>query len=101
MCHTLFGYWGGILATSDMMKQYNPKLVYQVQLPGKVANLRDVALEKFGVGIIDPNKRWAFYNNQYNYPSSVGMDGVRVDVHNMLGTLGSGWSGHVAVTRKY
>lgn len=84
-----------------MMKQYNPKLVYQVQLPGMVVNLRDVALEKFGVGIIDPNKRCVFYNDQYSYPSSVGIYGVMVVVHNMLGTLGSGLGGHVAVTRKY
>jgi hypothetical protein len=48
--HALHGYWRGILATSDAMK-YNAKLVYPVQSPGNVANMRDIAmdgLEEFG-----------------------------------------------------
>ncbi|XP_066343088.1 probable galactinol--sucrose galactosyltransferase 2 [Miscanthus floridulus] len=104
MWHALLGYWGGILATSDAMKKYNPKLVYPVQSPGNVANLRDIAmdsLEKFGVGIIDPDKIYEFYNDQHSYLSSVGVDGVKVDVQNVLETLGCGFGGRVAVTRKY
>lgn len=104
MWHALMGYWGGILATSDVMKKYNPKLVYPVQSPGNVANLRDIAmdsLEKFGVGIIDPDKIYEFYNDQHSYLSSVGVDGVKVDVQNLLETLGRGFGGRVAVTQKY
>jgi len=104
MWHALLGYWGGILATSDAMKKYNPKLVYPVQSPGNVANLRDIAmdsLEKFGVGIVDPDKIYEFYNDQHSYLSSVGVDGVKVDVQNVLETLGRGFGGRVAVTRKY
>ncbi|PUZ47661.1 hypothetical protein GQ55_7G184500 [Panicum hallii var. hallii] len=104
MWHALLGYWGGVLATSDAMKKYNPKLAYPVQSPGNVANLRDIAmdsLEKFGVGIIDPDKIYEFYNDQHSYLSSVGVDGVKVDVQNVLETLGHGFGGRVAVTRKY
>lgn len=104
MWHALLGYWGGVLATSDAMKKYNPKLVYPVQSPGNVANLRDIAmdsLEKFGVGIIDPDKIYEFYNDQHSYFSSVGVDGVKVDVQNVLETLGHGFGGRVAVTQKY
>nr|AWA44843.1 hypothetical protein SS52A01_000002 [Saccharum spontaneum] len=104
MWHALLGYWGGILATSDAMKKYNPKFVYPVQSPGNVANLRDIAmdsLEKFGVGIVDPDKIYEFYNDQHSYLSSVGVDGVKVDVQNVLETLGRGFGGRVAVTRKY
>ncbi|CAN6239878.1 unnamed protein product [Urochloa humidicola] len=104
MWHALLGYWGGVLATSDAMKKYNPKLTYPVQSPGNVANLRDIAmdsLEKFGVGIIDPDKIYDFYNDQHSYLSSVGVDGVKVDVQNVLETLGHGFGGRVAVTRKY
>ncbi|WVZ86141.1 hypothetical protein U9M48_032974 [Paspalum notatum var. saurae] len=104
MWHALLGYWGGVLATSDAMKKYNPKLVYPVQSPGNVANLRDIAmdsLEKFGVGIIDPDKIYEFYNDQHSYLSSVGVDGVKVDVQNVLETLGHGFGGRVAVTQKY
>uniref|UniRef100_A0ACD5UCR8 Uncharacterized protein n=1 Tax=Avena sativa TaxID=4498 RepID=A0ACD5UCR8_AVESA len=102
--HALLGYWGGVRATSDTMKKYNPKLVYPVQSPGSVANLRDVAmdsLQKFGVGIIDPEKIHEFYNDQHSYLSSVGVDGVKVDVQNVMETLGHGFGGRVALTRKY
>uniref|UniRef100_A0A0E0KRY9 galactinol--sucrose galactosyltransferase n=1 Tax=Oryza punctata TaxID=4537 RepID=A0A0E0KRY9_ORYPU len=102
--HALHGYWGGVLTTSDAMKKYNPKLVYPVQSPGNVANLRDIAmdsLEKFGVGIIDPAMVYDFYNDQHSYLSSVGVDGVKVDVQNVMETLGKGFGGRVALTRKY
>ncbi|XP_004975984.2 probable galactinol--sucrose galactosyltransferase 2 [Setaria italica] len=104
MWHALLGYWGGVQVTSDVMKKYNPKLVYPVQSPGNVANLRDIAmdsLEKFGVGIIDPDKIFEFYSDQHSYLSSVGVDGVKVDVQNVLETLGHGFGGRVAVTQKY
>uniref|UniRef100_A0A0A9BIS3 Galactinol--sucrose galactosyltransferase n=1 Tax=Arundo donax TaxID=35708 RepID=A0A0A9BIS3_ARUDO len=104
MWHALLGYWGGVQATSYAMKNYNPKLVYPVQSPGNVANLRDIAmdsLEKFGVGAIDPAKIYEFYNDQHSYLSSVGVDGVKVDVQNMLETLGHGFGGRVALTQQY
>ncbi|TVU15548.1 hypothetical protein EJB05_39073, partial [Eragrostis curvula] len=102
--HALLGYWGGVLATSDAMKKYNPKLLYPVQSPGNVANLRDIAmdsLEKFGVGVIDPAKIYDFYNDQHSYLSMMGVDGVKVDVQNLLETLGQGFGGRVAITQKY
>ncbi|VAH48824.1 unnamed protein product [Triticum turgidum subsp. durum] len=102
--HALLGYWGGVCTSSDVMEKYNPKLVYPVQSPGDVANLRDVAmdsLEKYGVGIIDPEKIYEFYNDQHSYLSSVGVDGVKVDVQNVMETLGHGFGGRVALTRKY
>ena len=104
MWHALLGYWGGICSTFDSMKKYNPKLVYPVQSPGNVANLRDIAmdsLQKFGVGIIDPEKIYEFYNDQHSYLSSVGVDGVKVDVQNVMETLGHGFVGRVALARKY
>ncbi|VAH33424.1 unnamed protein product [Triticum turgidum subsp. durum] len=102
--HALLGYWGGVCTSSDVMENYNPKLVYPVQSPGDVANLRDVAmdsLEKYGVGIIDPEKIYEFYNDQHSYLSSVGVDGVKVDVQSVMETLGHGFGGRVALTRKY
>uniref|UniRef100_A0ACD5UBV8 Uncharacterized protein n=1 Tax=Avena sativa TaxID=4498 RepID=A0ACD5UBV8_AVESA len=102
--HTLLGFWDGVSSTSDAMKKYNPKLVYPIQSPGNVANLRDVAmdtLQKLGVGIIDPEKIYEFYNDQHSYLSSVGVDGVKVDVQNVMETLGHGFGGRVALTQKY
>lgn len=51
--HALVGYWGGLLPSSEPLKKYNPKLVYPVQSPGNVGNIRDVAMdaiERYGIG---------------------------------------------------
>ncbi|XP_058193857.1 probable galactinol--sucrose galactosyltransferase 2 isoform X2 [Rhododendron vialii] len=104
MWHALVGYWGGVLPSSEKMKKYNPKMVYPKQSPGNVGNLRDVAmdsLEKFGIGLIDPEKVYDFYNDLHRYLASCGADGVKVDVQNVLETLGSGHGGRVLLTRKY
>ncbi|XP_077210540.1 putative galactinol--sucrose galactosyltransferase 2 [Tasmannia lanceolata] len=102
--HALAGYWGGVLPTSESMKKYNPKIAYPVQSPGNIGNLRDVVvdiLEKYGVGIIDPTKIYEFYNDLHNYLASSGVDGVKVDVQNVIETLGSGYGGRVSLTRQY
>lgn len=86
------------------MKKYNPKLAYPVQSPGNVGNLRDIAmdsLEKYGVGLIDPHKIYDFYNDLHSYLSRSGIDGVKVDVQNLIETLGSGHGGRVSLTRQY
>ncbi|KAL0318609.1 UNVERIFIED_CONTAM: putative galactinol--sucrose galactosyltransferase 2 [Sesamum angustifolium] len=90
MWHALAGYWGGVLASSEALKKYNPKLAYPVQSPGKLGNIRDIAmdsLEKYGVGVIDLKNS--------------GVDGVKVDVQNLLETLGAGYGGRVSITRQY
>ncbi|KAG8378714.1 hypothetical protein BUALT_Bualt07G0014000 [Buddleja alternifolia] len=102
--HALIGYWGGLLPSSEKMKKYNPKITYPVQSPGNVGNLRDVAmdsLEKYGVGLIDPEKVYDFYNDLHSYLSRNGIDGVKVDVQNLIETLGGGYGGRVSLTRQY
>ncbi|KAL5544041.1 hypothetical protein UlMin_007825 [Ulmus minor] len=104
MWHALAGYWGGVLPSSETMREYNPKLAYPIQSPGNIGNLRDVAmdsLEKYGVGLVDPEKIFEFYNDLHGYLASCGVDGVKVDVQNLLETLGSGYGGRVAITRRY
>ncbi|KAL0335802.1 UNVERIFIED_CONTAM: putative galactinol--sucrose galactosyltransferase 2 [Sesamum radiatum] len=104
MWHALAGYWGGLLASSEVLKKYNPKLEYPVQSPGNIGNIRDVvfdSLEKFGVGVIDPQKVFDFYNDMHSYLASSGVDGVKVDVQNLLEILGSGHGGRVSITKKY
>ncbi|OIT29027.1 putative galactinol--sucrose galactosyltransferase 2 [Nicotiana attenuata] len=104
MWHALAGYWGGVLPTSETLKKYNPKIVYPVQSPGNLGNIRDIALdslEKYGVGVIDPQKIYDFYNDLHTYLASCGVDGVKVDVQNLMETLGSGFGGRVSLTKKY
>ncbi|TYH97017.1 hypothetical protein ES332_A12G214300v1 [Gossypium tomentosum] len=102
--HALTGYWGGVLPSSETMKKYSPKIVYPIQSPGNIGNLRDIipdSLEKYGVGIIDPQKIFDFYNDLHSYLSSNGVDGVKVDAQNFIETLGSGFGGRVLLTRRY
>lgn len=104
MWHALAGYWGGVLASSEALKKYNPKLEYPVQSPGNIGNIRDIALdslEKYGVGVVDPQKVFDFYNDMHSYLAESGVDGVKVDVQNLLETLGSGYGGRVSITKKY
>ncbi|KAK7353954.1 hypothetical protein VNO80_19410 [Phaseolus coccineus] len=102
--HALAGYWGGVLPSSDTLKKYNPKLAYPIQSPGATGNLRDIAmdsLEKYGVGIIDPENIYDFYNDYHSYLASCGVDGIKVDVQNLIETLGSGYGGRVSLTKRY
>ncbi|XP_048228866.1 probable galactinol--sucrose galactosyltransferase 2 [Ricinus communis] len=104
MWHALAGYWGGILPSSEAMKKYKPKLVYPIQSPGNVGNQRDIvtdSLENYGVGVIDPSKISDFYNDLHSYLASCSVDGVKVDVQNLIETLGSGYGGRVTLTRQY
>lgn len=104
MWHALAGYWGGLLPSSENLKKYNPKIAYPVQSTGNQGNITDIALdnlEKYGVGIIDPEKVYDFYNDQHNYLASSGVDGVKVDVQNLMETLGSGLGGRASITRQY
>ncbi|PIA51544.1 hypothetical protein AQUCO_01100416v1, partial [Aquilegia coerulea] len=104
MWHTLAGDWGGVFPSSDGLRKYNPKMAYPVTSAGNNANIRDVAmisLEQCGVGIIDPSKVFEFYNDLHGYLASKGVDGVKVDVQNVMETLGSSYGGQVALMRHY
>lgn len=104
MWHALAGYWGGVLPSSEAMKKYNPKLVYPIQSPGNLGNLRDVAIdsiEKYGVGVIDPEHIYEFYDDLHSYLAHSGADGVKVDVQNLIETLGFGYGGRVKITSQY
>ncbi|KAL3642290.1 hypothetical protein CASFOL_013105 [Castilleja foliolosa] len=104
MWHALAGYWGGVLASSEALRKYNPKLEYPVQSPGRLGNIRDIAmdsLEKYGVGVIDPEKIQDFYNDMHGYLASCGVDGVKVDVQNLIETLGAGYGGRVNFAKQY
>ncbi|KAI8529105.1 hypothetical protein RHMOL_Rhmol12G0200200 [Rhododendron molle] len=103
MWHALAGYWGGLLPSSENLKKYNPKIAYPVQSPnlGIITDIGLDILEKYGVGIIDPEKVYDFYNDQHSYLASSGVDGVKVDDQNVMETLGSGHGGRVSITRQY
>lgn len=102
--HALMGYWGGLHLDAPGTQKYNPTLKYPVQSPGNLAHKRDIAMdsmEKYGVGTIDPARIFEFYDDLHRYLASQGVDGVKVDVQNILETVATGSGGRVSLTKHF
>uniref|UniRef100_A0A7N1A411 galactinol--sucrose galactosyltransferase n=1 Tax=Kalanchoe fedtschenkoi TaxID=63787 RepID=A0A7N1A411_KALFE len=102
--HAITGYWGGVRPGVSEMGHYDPKLAYPVASPGVDSNEPCDALKSIaqnGLGLVHPEKVFNFYNELHSYLASAGIDGVKVDVQNILETLGAGHGGRVQLTRKY
>ncbi|XP_078180752.1 putative galactinol--sucrose galactosyltransferase 2 isoform X2 [Carex rostrata] len=102
--HAMAGYWGGVKPTAVGMEHYDSSLTYPVQSPGVMGNQPDVVMDSLsilGLGLVHPKKVYNFYNELHSYLASCGIDGVKVDVQNILETLGAGHGGRVLITRAY
>lgn len=102
--HALTGYWGGVKPGTAETKDYDSTITYPVSSPGVQSNEPCDALNsmaKNGLGLVNPEKVFRFYNELHSYLSSAGIDGVKVDVQNILETLGAGHGGRVKLARKY
>lgn len=58
-------------------------------------------MEKYGIGVIDPAKISEFYDDLHSYLVSQNIDGVKVDVQNILETISSDLGGRVFLTRHF
>ncbi|XP_027366335.1 probable galactinol--sucrose galactosyltransferase 2 [Abrus precatorius] len=102
--HALAGYWGGVKPAASGMEHYDTALAYPVQSPGVLGNQPDLVMDSLsvhGLGLVHPKKVFDFYNELHAYLASCGVDGVKVDVQNIIETLGSGHGGRVSLTRSY
>ncbi|XP_031398942.1 probable galactinol--sucrose galactosyltransferase 2 [Punica granatum] len=102
--HALAGYWGGVKPAADGMEHYDTALAYPVQSPGVLGNQPDIVMDSLavhGLGLVHPKKVFNFYNELHAYLASCGVDGVKVDVQNIIETLGAGHGGRVSLTRSY
>jgi raffinose synthase len=103
--HAMAGYWGGVAPSSGTaMERYEPALAYPVQSPGVTANQPDIVMDSLsvlGLGLVHPRRARDFYGELHAYLASCGVDGVKVDVQNIIETLGAGHGGRVALTRAY
>ncbi|GFS31702.1 seed imbibition 1 [Actinidia rufa] len=102
--HAITGYWGGVRPGITEMEHYESKLMYPVSSPG-VQSIEPCdylnSITKNGLGLVNPEKVFNFYNELHSYLASAGIDGVKVDVQNILETLGAGHGGRVKLARKY
>lgn len=83
---------------------YDSKLSFPVPSPGIKSNENCdalIAITKNGLGLVDPEKVFNFYDELHSYLASAGVDGVKVDVQNILETLGAGHGGRIKLARKY
>ncbi|KAG0481862.1 hypothetical protein HPP92_009946 [Vanilla planifolia] len=102
--HALAGYWGGIKPAAEGMEHYDTSLAYPVQSPGVLGNQPDIVMDSLsvhGLGLVPPKKAFSFFNELHAYLASCGVDGVKVDVQNIIETLGAGHGGRVSLTRAY
>ncbi|EEF31766.1 Stachyose synthase precursor, putative [Ricinus communis] len=102
--HAITGYWGGVKPGATEMEHYESKMTYPISSPGVQLNEHCDALQsitKNGLGLVNPEKVYNFYNELHSYLSSAGIDGVKVDVQNILETLGAGHGGRVKLARNY
>ncbi|KAH6818780.1 seed imbibition 2 [Perilla frutescens var. frutescens] len=102
--HALAGYWGGVQPAGPGLEHYDTALAYPVQSPGVTGNQPDIVMDSLavhGLGLVHPKKVFNFYNELHAYLASCGVDGVKVDVQNIIETLGAGHGGRVSLTRSY
>ncbi|XP_068340392.1 probable galactinol--sucrose galactosyltransferase 2 [Pyrus communis] len=86
------------------MEHYDTALAYPVTCPGVEGNQPDIVMDSLsvhGLGLVHPKKVFNFYNELHSYLASCGIDGVKVDVQNIIETLGAGHGGRVSLTRSY
>jgi raffinose synthase len=86
------------------MEHYGSKMQRPVPSPGVQKNERCDALDSMtanGLGLVNPDRAFSFYDELHSYLASAGIDGVKVDVQNVLETLGAGHGGRVMLARKY
>lgn len=86
------------------MDNYDPKIVNAITTPGVGSNgicfvLKSIMTNR--VGLVNPEKVYAFYNDLHSYLASAGIDGVKVDNQSILETLGEGFGGRVKLARNY
>lgn len=104
MWHAITGYWGGVKPGVNEMEHYESKMTFPISSPGVQSNEHCDCLQsitKNGLGLVNPEKVFNFYNELHSYLSSAGINGVKVDVQNILETLGADHGGRVKLARKY
>lgn len=100
--HALCGYWGGLrpnVAGMPECEVVGPKLS-----PGAGMTMEDLAVDKIvnnGVGLVSPELVEQMYEGLHSHLESVGIDGVKVDVIQLLEMLCEDYGGRVELAKAY
>ena len=102
--HAITGYWGGIKPGAEEMQHYEISMQYPIVTQGVVNNDPTMSSDNLtinGLGLAHPDKVFKFYDELHSYLAKAGVDGVKVDVQNIVETLGTGYGGRVSLTQHY
>ncbi|KAL2249468.1 UNVERIFIED_CONTAM: putative galactinol--sucrose galactosyltransferase 6 [Sesamum indicum] len=102
--HAITGYWGGVKPGVKEMEEYESAMQYPKLCKGVMHNepgWKTDAIALQGLGLVNPQNVYKFYNELHSYLTSAGVDGVKVDAQCILETLGAGHGGRVELTKQY
>ncbi|KAK7381425.1 hypothetical protein VNO78_34103 [Psophocarpus tetragonolobus] len=95
--HALCGYWGGVRDPNALL--HNPTLSH-----GLKGTMEDLAVHKIlhnGVSVIPPQKVWELYQSLHSPLASAGIDGVKVDVIQLIEMVCEKYGGRVDMAKAY
>ena len=100
--HAITCYWGGVKPEIAEMDHYNPTLKYSTSTLDCFTYMPEID-SRFvqGLGLMNPKNVFQFYDELHSYLAASGIDGVKVDVQNVLTIVGNGFGGRVALTSQY
>nr|POF03087.1 putative galactinol--sucrose galactosyltransferase 5 [Quercus suber] len=100
--HALCGYWGGVRPNVPGLPEsvvVEPKLS-----PGLKLTMEDLAVDKIvdiGVGLVLPEIVDQMYEGLHSHLEAVGIDGVKVDVMQLLEMVCENYGGRVELAKAY
>ncbi|XP_028781779.1 galactinol--sucrose galactosyltransferase-like [Neltuma alba] len=100
--HAFCGYWGGLRPNVPGLPE--ARVVVPKLSEGAEKLMRDLAVDKIlevGVGLVPPEDAHKLYDGLHSHLQSVGIDGVKIDVTQILEMLSEEYGGRVELSKAY
>ncbi|ONK81224.1 uncharacterized protein A4U43_C01F26700 [Asparagus officinalis] len=100
--HALCGYWGGLRPKTVGLPE--ARLIRPRLSPGLEKTMQDLAVDKIvsnGVGLVEPTKAHELYEGLHSHLEKAGIDGVKVDVIQILEMVSEEYGGRVELAKAY
>lgn len=100
--HAFCGYWGGLRPKVPGLPE--AKVVVPKLSEGAAKTMTDQAVVKIlevGVGLVAPEEAHKLYDGLHSHLQSAGIDGVKIDVTQILEMLSEEYGGRVELSKAY
>ncbi|KAI9087532.1 hypothetical protein K1719_030402 [Acacia pycnantha] len=100
--HAFCGYWGGLRPNVPGLPE--AQVVGAKLTEGEEKMMRDLAVDRIlevGVGLVSPEDAHKLYDGLHSHLQSVGIDGVKIDVTQILGMVSEDYGGRVELSKAY